>query len=197
MARKAGANSFRLRASVIASSAALAGVVAAGCSGSSNFAPTAYVLAQVQPESSGSSTCTFPDIMTVFTEGMGPNSDPVGIANGTSNAGSVVTVGCAVTQSGSSFSVGASVTTVAAGSFTLNGTMTASGVQQNVSASFGNGTTTFGENDCTFTYTTVTSPPIKVGAVWGVLNCPNMTTGMQDIGCTGTAQVQLTNCTQQ
>jgi hypothetical protein len=193
MARRAGANSWWLRAITLASSGALASTVAVGCGSSSGPPPTAYVVAYVN--TGAGVTCNYNVMTTVFTEGSGPETNPTGVGNGTNVNGSAVTVGCAVTGSGS-FAVSADVTTVAAGSFSLHGTMTGSGVQKGISASFGNGTSSYSSADCTFTFTSATSPPIKAGAVWGQLDCPDMVTGMPGVACVGSAQVQLTNCTQ-
>jgi hypothetical protein len=179
----------------------VAGAVAAlavGCGSSTAPPPMAWVIATLFDGTSGSA-CMAGDNITWFSlEGGGTVSSPTGVANGATYEGGPASVGCTVAPSGNGFTVNGQIT-LNTGSFLVSGgsTITSSGTQSGLSASFSNSAgIEYADTSCTLTYTNFTNPPVKAGAVWGTLTCPNMTNGQPNNSCKGTIQMQLTNCTQ-
>jgi hypothetical protein len=188
---------WRLCAGILACLAALVSAfAAAGCSSTAS-PPAAWVTATL---SDGMSTTCGENNVTWFNfQGTGSTeSDPKSVSNGETYEGSAATVGCTVASSGSGYMMSGNVS-VGVGSFTVSGMLTSSGTQSGLTASVTNGTAggiAYSSTDCTMTYTSFNSMPVKAGAVWGTVICPTMTTGEPGVACEGTIQMQLTNCTQ-
>jgi hypothetical protein len=150
---------------------------------------TAYVSSSIGP--SGMGACPIAVETTELTVGTGTGSSIVGVTDGMGGT----SVGCCVVAIGpSSYAVGAAVST-AAGSFTVSGTMTGTGPQTGLTASLVYGGVTYEGSGCTFDFTSLATPPIAFGRVWGTVTCPSMTV-VGDPGnvCKGVVLFQLQNC---
>jgi hypothetical protein len=52
----------------------------------------------------------------------------------------------------------------------------------------------YSEDDCTVTLSTMGTPPITAGRIWGSLSCPNMQDAEDDRACAATATFIFQNC---
>ena len=174
----------------------------AGCGSNNSVPERAYVDATLSP------TATTPGDSTACMQAVGTPLVQIGSVNGDSYslvedqatfAGSAVQVSCSVTPSGSGFAVNATATRsgdTTGGTVHIQGTFTASGEQQNITATFGNGVNgVYTEANCLADYTQ-SNMGVAAGRVWAVLGCPTLQLEGQSNICAATTEFRFENCGQ-
>ena len=191
--------------------AALTAALSLSCGSNGSPAPSAFIistLGQQEIENPGSCSVTEPGA-PFYTVGTPNSTGTAGtaIVNGSpcndscypaSQASTPVTVSCQVSSAGANtYSVNLVVNQGELNGITLGGTLNDTpGTSQGPftvnfsSLSGGN----YSENDCTVILSTMGTPPITAGRIWGTLSCPNMKDPEDNYVCAATATFIFQNC---
>jgi hypothetical protein len=120
--------------------------------------------------------------------------------------GTVVSVSCRVSAAGDNAfdvlatgSLASDSDATKAGSFSISGRFTNSGIQKNIRASFkvGQNSGFFEQNDCTVEFKPADVMGVAPGRIWGILTCPTMkNTEQGDRTCEGGSTFKFENCSQ-
>jgi hypothetical protein len=113
--------------------------------------------------------------------------------------GGTAAVSCKVVPNATGFDVQlqASLSGASGGSITVQGSVTASGMQTGLKVVTASSTDMFAQTDCTMTYDSSPDMGVAAGRIWGVVTCVKGVDLAKSHTCEVTAQIRFENCTQQ
>jgi len=160
----------------------------------------AIVQADLSVGANGAS-CTLP-AKSLFTLGTFPDvtkgTTAVPVGDQAMSNGGTASVSCSVIANATGFDVKlqASLTGANAGSITVQGAVTSSGMQSGLNGVVAGGTNTFAQVDCTMSYDSA-DMGVAAGRIWATLTCGKGVDLKASQTCQVGAQVRFENCKQQ